>query len=735
MRYFKFKPGLIRDGIFYGGTYMHPHMKYMLHSNYIIKSISSSTSLVVCHTTKWAIELTDLVEIPEEEATSAGAFHLPYITDDGKPVLIDILNYEAREVSNTSGTYKYSISSLKVPPMYNSNSLQTVFYYRFKRSVLKNPYLKRTRMNRSGQMDYMLHPGYTISLEAPIEEMTDSGGGITHQGYHIAAHDLEEVPTGTVVDRKLTYTLPDGSFTTVDKSDFPSRSSNRDSVNGHRVTNLIPSPTLSKTYYAIDPDIVNGYRPFTTEHTPDMGYMLHPDFRVVLDFRIDAIIDVKYQGFHIHPADLYEKLPDSQVCQYENEEGSPIILPILSESMNVGYHGNTYIGSSTPIVIDRDSFIYRSPARAATSPKKVEWGPTQNYRVSFYNNYLKDQIRTRYAFFERPRDGKKNIIVDSLFPRLIYKYGFSSDTPIPTMRADIPKTAIAISPFCASLLGVQRMEIEQLCLVLGYTKKAIAKLCRDVKKKNKTFVFVGAGGTNINTAHWLTEMCKMSNVQGIFKEVRVFERDTAELSNLLRFPKDPATIRAKASIIGNDKLNIIADDVEYLGRYCEFHRKYIPDSTNKYPPYLYKTTSIRNPDTNALERIETTLRNPENTVLYGAPTIESRDAISKGGNFICATHADSSCSMWLNPKQGDDLNIQIESYGMIQLGTFFVNQLKMAITLLELLASEDLDLSMQDQELLDYSFDGTTIGTTDRVYNWQTLESPTMMTEAEAAQF
>ena len=68
---------------------------------------------------------------------------------------------------------------------------------------------------------------------------------------------------------------------------------------------------------------------------------------------------------------------------------------------------------------------------------------------------------------------------------------------------------------------------------------------------------------------------------------------------------------------------------------------------------------------------------------------------------------------------------------MIQLGSFFMNQLRLAIGLLELLAS-DTDLNTQDHNVLTYSFDGLTELSTDRQYHWQIVPNMTMATEETA---
>jgi hypothetical protein len=70
-------------------------------------------------------------------------------------------------------------------------------------------------------------------------------------------------------------------------------------------------------------------------------------------------------------------------------------------------------------------------------------------------------------------------------------------------------------------------------------------------------------------------------------------------------------------------------------------------------------------------------------------------------NLITATHGDDDASLILNPVNQSDL--QVESYGMIKLTTFFMNQIRLAIGLLELLAS-DQDLSERNKKILDFSY-------------------------------
>jgi hypothetical protein len=62
--------------------------------------------------------------------------------------------------------------------------------------------------------------------------------------------------------------------------------------------------------------------------------------------------------------------------------------------------------------------------------------------------------------------------------------------------------------------------------------------------------------------------------------------------------------------------------------------------------------------------------------------------------------------------------VQTETYGIIQLNVFFMNQLRMTIELLKILGDSNLHNIDNDTELFNYSFDGVPELKTSKVYNW-----------------
>lgn len=391
------------------------------------------------------------------------------------------------------------------------------------------------------------------------------------------------------------------------------------------------------------------------------------------------------------------------------------------------YNFTLFDGAATPkayhlkhLVAD-SSYVCRASALEAEIARldadpDYTWTNTRSITFNFYEDYLKESIKTRYANIQIPGTGLSNVIADSYLPKIAVDSNFDISRMRSRARGNLPSTSQCISPLAANLLGLNVVPVEQLCAVLGYTRKDIKELMTRVKRKQLHFVFIGAGGTCMNTSSWLSQMAHWTNTVGLFEEVTVFEKETAEMSNLFRFPVDPNTI-ITSSGSKPFKTDIIAPVVSNLTRgRININRTYLPSGGKLTPENIARRHGdiVEELGTSAEGGPE--IKTRDGVVLYGAPGLEARECFSKIGNFIAGIHADNGCSLWLNPDM-KDISLQVESYGMIQLSTFFMNQLRMAIGLLESLSSTD-DLKQEDVNLLSYEFDGTRKSTTDRAYNW-----------------
>ena len=345
-------------------------------------------------------------------------------------------------------------------------------------------------------------------------------------------------------------------------------------------------------------------------------------------------------------------------------------------------------------------------------------------RVNF-KRYLKEQIRARYLFTERPLNGKRNVIMDSFFPRMVYNSDLNLDRFHIDYRNIMPSTAFAISEVVANSLNIPKIPTIELCKVLGYKDSYIQSIIKKVRDKKLRFCFIGAGGTGVNCAYWMKELLRMTAYTYIFDKVYVYEGDSLETSNLLRFPIDIRTARCRNEFrrIHNkiSKNAYIVDNAEAISRRVpEIHNSYLKTQTRYYGNDLFET------DQNSGNRNKVC----DDVVMYGAPGIEARKVFSDLGNFIAGLHSEDTADLWLNPNYEDEDTI-VESYGLISLGSFFMNQLHMTISLLEFLASDDLDLREKDKRIKHMKFDGEIKIKTRRKYEWQ-LENNGMMTEEDS---
>lgn len=401
-------------------------------------------------------------------------------------------------------------------------------------------------------------------------------------------------------------------------------------------------------------------------------------------------------------------------------------LRAIFNNYELTYQSDTILSDDDVVEIDIKNYSQKLKVagdqlvlNVSKTTAPMSWSQPRTRRLDFGTNYIIDQIRVRYALFNRPISGLSNIVMDNYAPKIICNTNFNEQS---LASLKLPKTIYTISPWFASLLGANKIETEQLCRILGYSAKDLKALVTKVKQKDLAITFVGYGGTNINTIHWLTEILKLTKAVNLFSYVEIFEPEDAEISNLLRFPKDPNLNYSGAPYFGPSKLRLLDKlELNLLSRKLPLIRR------GRLEIVRYTESRSFTYDASARKRF-TKL----NHVVYGAPGINTRIELSEAGRFISATHSGNSCSMWLNPTQ--DADLQVESYGLIQLTPFFMNQLRMAIGLLEILAS-DQDLTEKDKELLNYSFDGIAKLPTDRVYNFQLgSHNGHMSTEAEAAQ-
>lgn len=329
-------------------------------------------------------------------------------------------------------------------------------------------------------------------------------------------------------------------------------------------------------------------------------------------------------------------------------------------------------------------------------------------KINLLQDYTTEQLRGRYLFIDRPRNGLQNVVLDSFLPRLLYKHKL--DIAAIKQEENIPKTAYSVSPFVANILNTNQIPLTDLIAYFGYNSKTLKQLLTAVKRKHLNFVMLGLGGTGSNTIYWLYQMAQHCNIINLFESIYLFEAEQMEISNTIRFSY-PLSDYYKNSYSA-DKLNMAIPYAEKLSNKVVTSEDYLTKDNIEF----YRGI-IRNRKTT------------EGTVLYGAPSMEYRNFFSELGNFISATHSDNECSLWLNPITDDEM--VVETYGLIQLNSFFMNQIKLVLGLLELLAS-DQDLQEKDKHIFDHEFNGIPLSPLSRVYNWNLSRQTQVLTQEES---
>ena len=290
-----------------------------------------------------------------------------------------------------------------------------------------------------------------------------------------------------------------------------------------------------------------------------------------------------------------------------------------------------------------------------------------------FSKYLAEQIANRYAIFDRQNDGKSNLVYDSYIPKLVV------DKLLGNTLNKIPQTAYCISDFLSEEYGVRQLPFEMLIEILGFNKKEINRLLIDVKKQKLNMVFAGFGGTGTSTMHWLSKMLDWTGQVNLFQHVAVYDDDKTSIDNLLRIPFNTKSSQSNG-MYGQYKIGMASNKSRVSAN--DFHtrrEKLALDGSASTAKEMFDTIF------NDKHKIVGVVPK-ENTFIYGAPDLESRDKF-KDVKFLSATHGDDECSLIIKPLI--DTSIQVESYGLIRLTSFFMNQLRMAIALLEFLAAND----------------------------------------------
>ena len=270
--------------------------------------------------------------------------------------------------------------------------------------------------------------------------------------------------------------------------------------------------------------------------------------------------------------------------------------------------------------------------------------------------HIKENIKHRYMTMQNiDYDKRGKSVIDKLFPSC-FVYG-----------QDISKNAAFISKFLSVYTGNKHIPFEEIatCFIDSDT---LLKLLTKVKAKKLNLSLIGYGGMGINLLHFISLLADSIDIKHIFRSLQIYEADNLSFSNTFRIYKD---ITKYASDINPQNKLRLFDEYNLAKEIKLIERRFTKDDIN----------------TNQLH--------------IGAPDFTTRKALYDS-NFIFTGHKDDAVMLVSSPIVNDSLTI--ESYGSINLTTFFLNLIAVTIEFLKQLANIDISaLLPKDTLLYQYS--------------------------------
>ena len=172
----------------------------------------------------------------------------------------------------------------------------------------------------------------------------------------------------------------------------------------------------------------------------------------------------------------------------------------------------------------------------------------------------------------------------------------------------------------------------------------------------------------INLIHFISLLSNEVNVKAVFKSLHIYEADNLSFSNTFRIYKDITQYASELKSM--NKLSLF--DEYDLAHEVKLHKR------------RFTRSDII-----------------DNHIHIGAPDFTTREALYES-KFIFTGHQNDSIMFVSSPIVSSSLTI--ESYGSINLATFFLNLIASTLKLLELFANDDIsDLYEKNKKLYEYS--------------------------------
>ncbi|WP_169777764.1 hypothetical protein [Campylobacter curvus] len=312
---------------------------------------------------------------------------------------------------------------------------------------------------------------------------------------------------------------------------------------------------------------------------------------------------------------------------------------------------------------------------------------------------LQQDLKSRYRhdLDLLPRNCANRLIVDNIMvaelintnPQYLYQFLVKSNKESLYLTRNNTRSLYVLSRFLGQFMNIPVLNIETQLNLLGYSLTEVKKDLLVLKNKKLNIALLGYGGVNCNFLEYLKWICEETNVEKIFNNIQVYEKDELELHNVFRMNSPNILNTSYNSSIGISfpsrfikKLNtsifepINNDDDDDKTKIYKLHlidTRYFKTLVNKqvfvYP--IYYTPDVYNIQSN--------------TIYIGAIDMQIRERLeSFDVPYLCNTHQNNTIDITNKPHIVSSL-IR-ESYGEIDLVPFFFNMLDMTVQLVKIMA-------------------------------------------------
>jgi len=213
---------------------------------------------------------------------------------------------------------------------------------------------------------------------------------------------------------------------------------------------------------------------------------------------------------------------------------------------------------------------------------------------------------------------------------------------------------VALTDSCAEYLDVRKIPDKVILKFISHSKTELRGVLSKLKKRKHQLFVLGVGGSGSNLLYWMSEFARIADYDGLFKSIWVADNDKYEFDNLPRIPFVPTNGTLKINSIPTRLMNRLTPKAIYDD---------------------YYTSTF-----------------PTDHIIVGAPDMATRQRLqARGHNWFALTHKGRYISLRINPPV--DVGFLNETYGLIALEKFYLNQMFAAFEFIKFLADVDDDLA------------------------------------------